>query len=289
MAPLLVVRRSLRSLALLVLLGLAGCLEPTFVPEPETVGPTRVEQVQGLLWSGTQRIDVVVHAQPGYEPAATSVEAVEREFGRLTGKPVQVTVRIGDYAFADDKVWTAAELDALRDPLLAEPWPDGVALVHVLAIAGCYRFSDDRPCIAAIAGRMATIFPREAEGDTVPHEPVLRDVPLYGWYHAERYLYVHELGHVFGLVASPLDQVTPRLSNDTCLCHSDDNRSVMGLTSRGWRIRLSPDRPEEIAEIAQQDNFQWHTFSEHDLADVRAFQLQEPAGAGMPPSLLGLR
>lgn len=276
----------------MLLSALAGCLEAEFVPEPqgEGTGHDRTQQLQGLLWSGTGRIDVIVHAQPGYEPGPASIQAVEEEFSRLTGKPVQVVVRVEDYAFGDDKVWTGGELDALRDPLLAQPWPEGVALAHVLAIAGCYRFSDDRPCIAAIAGRMATIFPLEEEGGKAPHDPLLRDVPVYGWYHAERYLYVHELGHVFGLVDSPLAQVEQRLAGDECQCHSNDTRSVMGLSSRGWRVRLSPERPQEIAEIVQQDNFEWHTFSQRDIDDVRAFQALDPnrssvkAGAALGPA-----
>ena len=267
----------LRAQALLpLLLVAAGCLEAPLVPEPEPAAPSRMDQLRGLLWSGTSRIHVVVHAQPGYEPSPASVAAVEEQFGLLAGKPVQVVVRTEAYGFPDDKVWDAAGLDALREPLLAEPWPTGTALAHVLAIAGCYRYSDERPCIAAIAGRMATIFPRALEGDEVPHDPLLRDVPTLGWYHAERYLYVHELGHVFGLVGSPLEPVTPRLAGDECKCHSDDPRSVMGLNSRGWRVRVSPDDPGEIAEVVEQDNFEWHTFSGHDVADIRAFQALEP-------------
>jgi hypothetical protein len=224
----------------------------------------------------TASIEVIVHAQAGYEPAATTVTAVAQEIGRLTGKPVEVVVRTEDYRFADDKIWDAASLDAIREPALAEAWPPGTALLHAFALAGCYDYSVDRPCIAAISGRSSTIFPRAAEGDTIPHDPALRDVPLRGWYYEERYLYVHELGHVLGLVASPLRMVEARLSDTDCHCHSVDPQSVMAFDGRAWKLPAVGGDPAEIAETVQTDNFERYTYSDRDLADVRAFQATEP-------------
>lgn len=257
---------------------LAGCLDDGPGADEERASEDeRTQQLRGLLWkSRTSRIDVVVHAQAGYEPAPTSVSAVEEQFTRLVDKPVRVIVRVEPYDFTDDKVWNYSSLEAVRAPAYAEPWPAGTALVHAFALPGCYRYSDERPCIAAISGRMATVFPRAAEGDMVPHDPLARDIPLYGWYHAERYLYVHELGHTFGLIDSPVPPVDGRISQTDCLCHSVDPDSVMGDNNRGWRARVPADDPSELVETFEDDSWQIYMFSDLDVADIRAFQALEP-------------
>ena len=108
--------------------------------------------------------------------------------------------------------------------------------------------------------------------DIVPHEDDLRDVPLRGGYSAERYLYVHELGHVFGLVGTPIEPIQSRVSDTDCRCHSVDPDSVMAFDGRGWRASVSPDDPAEVFETVVHDDFQRWSFSAHDIEDVRAFQ-----------------
>lgn len=265
----------MRTVAWLALVAVAatGCVNPTV-----NFDDPRVEQIRGILWMGrTASVEVIVHAQPGYEPAPATVTAVEGEGARLIGKPVRVVVRVEDYAFQEDMRWDAASLAAVREPAVAEQWPEGIALVHAFALPGCYRHSEERPCISGAAGSSATIFSRANERDeAIPlnSQPLARDVPVVGWYQEERYLYVHELGHVFGLVGNPLEQVQERLSSDACLCHSIDSESVMGSSARGVRVDLQ--NPSEFLETFEDDTFARYQYSDRDIEDVRAFQATEP-------------
>ena len=257
------------ALLLTLALAIAGCLDGPLRPGERHVDG-RVAQLEGIHGTGTDLVRIVVHAHPGREPVQATRDAVVSQFAALADKPVELEVRVEASPFPDDHVWTSEDRAPLTAAALAEPWPPGVALVHLFSVPGCVAYNATRPCIGGISGSVAWVMTDAAEGDVLGDEarnPALRDVPFVGWYTKERYLYVHELGHVFGL-AGTIAPDSPRLSREDCFCHNTERASVM------YRFQTGPGVPAgpELVEVLQEDNVVNYQFSAADLEDARRYR-----------------
>lgn len=252
------------SLLLLAVLA-AGCLS---VDGPWAVAS---DPWTALYGPGTARIRIVVHAQPGHEPGDLTVAGITEEIGALTGKPVDVEVRPQEFGVAADHSWTREEVAVWDERVLAEPWPDGVALAHVLALPGCAYFDATRDCMAGYAGRLAHVWMHASEGDPAGLNQVgpNRDTPWLGWAVTQRYLYVHELGHVFGFVR-PLG--ADRLAEGSCRCHSTESGSVMYYQRQGIVLDVDGGAEGILETLERQELLAHYQFSELDLADAKAFR-----------------
>lgn len=272
----------MRLIAIGLALLLAGCLSGGHGQDGSERQLPGDALSRGLLWHKEfPSVRVVIHASSGHDPSPLTLSAIKQEIGRLLDKPVEVEVRTQPTNATSATVWQPRDLGPYIKAAKDEPWPKRVALMHVYAFPGCYNVTGSDPtrgCIQGITPSRVvfTMVDQIRTGATSPVADQVggpsRDIPLAGWYEAERWLYVHELGHVVGLVQSPLPQAHDRLSPLACTCHSTAKDSVMYQYNRG--VELGPD--VESVDRAKADNLELYTFGVDDVADVRALQALEP-------------
>jgi hypothetical protein len=215
---------------------------------------------------------LVIHAAPGYEPNADILWDVADEISRGIQKPVDVEVRPLEHDGTPDSRYDVMDLVQLAIQVHEEPWPAGEILLQAIAIGGCYA-TEERPCIGGVAVRhTAFVFFDEKESD-IPG--ALGGLPFTGHSSFQRYILMHELGHVIGLLNNPAPAInTARIADDGCNCHSTSTDSVM--SGAGALITFDDEEPHghlisDVTALSRGELHNWQ-FDGDDIADLRAYQ-----------------
>ncbi len=257
-----------------MVLVLAGCTQPTAdLPDPSR--SPAIPSMDATEWlvlpDGAPRILLVIHSADGYQPLQQTVDDAASEFERLLGKPVDVEHRLLETDATSETRWDPNDIWALAAELDAEPVPSGYARLMAAVLPGCadYRTGadgDDRTCIEGGAfGPLAVIMPDERRQAAL--DPEARALPR-GTHEAERYLLIHEVGHVIGLVNKGIPATANELYDSPCGCHSTSEDSIMYGVQRTF---VRDDDAGALVERFEADNFYHYTFGADDLADVEAF------------------
>jgi hypothetical protein len=153
----------------------------------------------------------VDHA-PGYAPQGSVLSDVESGFADILGKPEGVEARTAASlpSRGSDHVWTADALRQLSREQLDEPVADTAVKMHVLYVDGQLEDQDGDETTQtlglAIGRTTMVIFKEQLEracrGPRIPVEIEDRLCEV-----AERLTFVHEVGHLIGLVNNGLPMV----------------------------------------------------------------------------------
>jgi hypothetical protein len=261
------------ALAIGALVALGGCLGAADGEDPAFRSDT---YLRDLHWkSGPGNVVLRIHAQSGYEPLAKSTQVFADVLAEAVQKPVTVEVSGLDVDAGRATNWTSSELFDLGRAANAEPWRDGTVVIHVLALPGSHwtRDLDGWREVAGVAiFHAAYVFPDTWRTVTLERQ-LLPEAPLVGAYEFERYVYMHEVGHVLGLVDNGVAaQERSRITDDACRCHSTDRDSVMFGYNPGPSLATEPGH--DVGEIQriladERSNFRYNA---NDLQDLRAFQ-----------------
>jgi hypothetical protein len=148
-----------------------------------------------------------VDSVPGYEPRSSSQDAVVQSLGDLLARPGAVsasgTASLG--ARGVDHAWTFADLDALATATFDLPADSDTIKMHILFVDGHSAEDSQNGKILGLAWAHThlVVFKQTIE-DTcrgLLAEQVCAD--------AEQGVWMHEIGHLLGLVDNGLPMVTP--------------------------------------------------------------------------------
>jgi hypothetical protein len=206
------------------------------------------------------RIDVYSHE--GWFPARATLDAVQTEIQRATGRE---TILLGlrgspGTTAGPDNTWDQNEVQALVDEI-APRQEIGTAVAAIAFVAG--KTNGGQVNLGGVAGigggRIAIVF-SEQMANAVAIDFLGLEIPNQNFEAFERAAAVHELGHVLGLV----DQAVPRRHGPTSSdgAHSDDEASVMYPAIHSQDV-LGLD-PEQVV----------YRFTADDIADIRDFQAE---------------
>jgi hypothetical protein len=253
-------------LALVMLLGLPGCIEGGSVSAEQAEANLYAHGLPAaLVWSRPfPELLVEIDHAPGRAPSSLALDALADTLREVTAKQrvtlLPPTPLPSEARFASDHGWRLPELQALREAFFdARPrtghGEGASARLHVYYLNGWYA-GEGGESMGVFVTDAVFVFPDAMQG----HPPVagLPRRPLAEY--LERHTLVHEVGHAMGLVDNGIPMVRPHVAEDGS--HSVNPRSVMsGIDA--WTGNLD----------AVQDNA-WapYRFDEDDLADLAAFR-----------------
>lgn len=178
--------------------GITGGID-TFTPAPLVLAYIRADTYT--------RLELEVDAVPGFGPRAGTASSVAQRLDALLDKPDGVVVT-NDGTIASrgpDHGWTLAELDALADQTFDLAVPSNTVKMHVLCVDGHYDTGPGGGTVLGIAWgqQNIAIFTQTIEelcgASALP--PLLQDQLCAD---AELAIWMHEVGHVIGLVDNGL-------------------------------------------------------------------------------------
>lgn len=245
-------------LLLLIPLLLAGCLS-------EAVQGTHLPpKAEYLLADRFPDLTITVRHVAGWEPSQLALDGVRSEVLRLTGRtrlhmaPSQAV----SASAGPDGLWSDKELGALFGRVPADP-----TTIVLLFVDGGQEDNDDSSVRWGVAiGAYAVVFVDEFDEQGLLTVSGRGLIPRFNRAEIERAVAVHEVGHVLGLVANGVPRSHGPGSDDECRCHSGDPDSVM------YKEADSDHNPAFLAGVESAEVS--YRFTDDDIADVRAFQLQ---------------
>lgn len=174
------------------------------------------------------RLVLEIDAVSGFGPAAGNADALATRLASLVDKPAGIEVRM-DQVLAPsggDRVWTFPTLSAFAASVFDRPAEEDTVHLHVLFVDGRYAAPEGSTVLGLAWGhRHIVIFKETLEQTcgggalTVPmREQVCAD--------AERFVWLHELGHVLGLVDNGVVMQSPH-EDDEHPAHDRDPDCVM--------------------------------------------------------------
>jgi hypothetical protein len=153
------------------------------------------------------RLVLEVDAVPGFEPRASTRDQLETRLEQVLDKPAGVVVTLdGQVASRGaDHVWTFEELQALANQTFNLAVPTGTVKMHVLFVDG--RYGSDAGTVLGLAWEQQTIaiFRQSLDEQCGGGTPLFGDTLCAD---AELAIWVHEVGHVIGLVDNGLPMTT---------------------------------------------------------------------------------
>lgn len=238
----------MRTLAFLVALALAGCVQPA----PSGDGAAACPAFAACLFGGQGAMEVVVHLSPGMVAPEAGLAELAGQVEALAGR--QAAVASGAALPPLPAVVDDAALSALH--------ASGPAALHVYVV-DAVRFEGDAPSSGLSFPGSSAVFLFPATMDQRVAEAGLAEGDQAGARAAlEAVVLVHEFGHALGLVGCGIpmqaDHADPGSS-----CHSSNASSVMH--SRVARVAQWPawDPASGLGPFA------WDA---DDLADLKAFR-----------------
>jgi hypothetical protein len=275
-------RPVLLAAALLACAPLLGACErsetpPTDTPSPGTpdgggsdagenpAPPTAEERTRVhhyLHASPFSRLELELDAVTGKAPRAASVSFIESALARVVAKPAGVAVVFDQQNLVGkgaDGVWTFAELQALVPQIFGGPFLGSTLRMHVLFLDGQY----ENPNVLGIAwaGQHLALFTDVIER-YCKQDPtnLLGDQVCIA---AEQGVWLHEAGHLLGLVNNGLPMAQPH-DDATHPAHDANEQCVMywafaapdGITLLSKRLQGSSSAKLEfddacLADLAQ--------------------------------------
>ena len=172
------------------------------------------------------RLVIELDVVAGNEPRAGVIDRLVSRLGALLDKPAGIEVVLGTIpSRGADHVWTEAELFALGDETFANDAPAGTIVMHAMWIDGHHERDTASGAILAVAWAHThiAVFENTIEANC-DGQPLLGErlceTAQYG-------VWLHEVGHVLGLVDNGTPMVTPHVdeahgrhdSNDGCLMY----------------------------------------------------------------------
>lgn len=222
---------STRLFPVLLALALAGC--PPDPGSADDAGPTDAASVLAdapgerprheryLRGDVDTRLVIELDVVAGAEPRAGVTADLVTRLSTLLDKPAGIEVVMGSIASRGvDHAWTEAELFALGDETFANEAPPGTVVMHVMWLDGHHERDGASGAILGVAWAHTHIAVFESTIESsCDGQPLLGDrlcaTAQYG-------VWLHEVGHVLGLVDNGTPMVTPHLDADHGHHDSDD-------------------------------------------------------------------
>jgi hypothetical protein len=155
---------------------------------------------------------VEIDAVPGMEPFTQNVNRLPAVLDELVDKPAGIAVELDGQldSLGADYAWTFGELTALAEASFDRELPSGSIGIHILFVDGHSAEDTGEGVILGLAWghTHVAMFKQTIEkycaSTAIP--PLLREDLCRG---AELSIWIHELGHVLGLVDNGLPMVEP--------------------------------------------------------------------------------
>jgi len=158
------------------------------------------------------KLVVEIDAIPGFTPRPASSEAIRQELGELLGKPGGVTVMqaTGLTSRGADHAWFFSELEALADATFDLAVDADTIKMHVLFLDGHYYGDTANQKILGVAwGNTHLAMFKQTIEETCAAAAGLNLFKEQMCQAAEQSIWLHELGHVIGLVGNGLAMAAP--------------------------------------------------------------------------------
>lgn len=245
-----------KAIVILVLVaGLSGCTQA--FQDIQNGGPAGDPGSNYETYlTGQRKLVVELDHSPGSNwDTSTSVdEDVRQQLQRITNKNVEVRTSADLPAKGSEYAWSASELRELHSQHRDVETNDRQVAMHALFLEGKYQ-QESTGGLAYQAEAFA-LFMDRIEELTCSNGAIVCD-------RAERYevvrsISIHEAGHLFGLVNSPLPMVNPHEDPDH-EAHSSNEDSVMF-----WKVESG----KAISDLFSRDTIPY-TFDSDDMADAR--------------------
>lgn len=196
------------------------------------------------------RLVIELDVVAGAEPRAGVTDDLVARLSSLLDKPAGIEVVMGSITSRGaDHAWTEAELFAIADESFANDVPAGTVAMHVMWLDGHHERDTATGAILAVAWSHThiAVFENTIESHC-DGQPLLGDrlceTAQYG-------VWLHEVGHLLGLVDNGTPMVTPHIdaehgrhdSNDGCLMYWAYESST-GLDSLASTLLGGGDLPD---------------------------------------------
>lgn len=243
-------------LVALLILALAGCLQPDASPE-EARRPTAAERLARAEPHPHLVVDVMYVAERAPSPVA--LEALLETLQEETDK-ASVTLleprEISGYTPREGHRWSNEELDAFLDEHAQPETELGNDTVRLVVV---YLEGGGPGAELGLAGGLDIFVFPDFTRETVPGGP--RASTEQGG-KLERRILIHELGHALGLVGCGAPMLTPRSSGG---CHSVNEASVM-------HADLPADLASALRDAVEEGSGIPYRFDADDRADLAALR-----------------
>lgn len=188
--------------------------------------------------------------EQGATPNAAALQYVQSMLHKVTGKPVAVPAPIMIAGGAQQ--WSPAQINAVADRFGTQNKPSAtVAVLHYVIVHGS---GPSGALGQATRGDTEAIWPDQANSPSLNSERV------------QAAIYLHETGHLLGLVDEVLHEGRGDPSDPShCMCHSPDKNSVMywQLDTTGGVLSLLMGGPASVPNDFDAADY-------GDLAKIRA-------------------
>jgi hypothetical protein len=202
----------------------------------------------------------------GWGPRAELLDQIPISLGELLDKPGGVEIVLDEVfeAHAEGFEWSFAELDALAEESSNLEVGDDTVVMHVLFLDGAYVSADDpEAVILGLAWGRTKIAIFEETIEESCQGQVGQGLEERLCAGTERSVWVHEIGHILGLVNLGTPMVTPREDPDHP--HHDTNEECV--------MYWAAERQNAIQKLAQKlvdQDIEYLDFDAACLADIAA-------------------
>lgn len=173
----------------------------------------------------SRRLVIELDSVAGMAPRAAAESSLVARLGRLLDKPDGVAIVHGD-AIASrgaDHAWTPEELTALGDATFNDDATPGTVVMHVMWLDGHHSADTASGTVLGDSwGNLHTAMFHDSIEAVCGHQPLLGDS---GCAQTQYGVWLHEVGHVIGLVDDGLPMAAPH--EDTAHPAHDTNSSCI--------------------------------------------------------------
>lgn len=256
---------------LLVTASLAGCTQ-ILEDVRENVTPRGPGSDYEAYLTGGDRLVVELDHAPGAEWDETTAvdEHVRDQLETITAKDVEIRTSRDLSAKGDGYTWSTEELRELHREHQDLASDEDEVVMHALFVDG--RYEEDAALGLSFAAQAFAVFQGKIQQDTCANDALVCPNGQTRTWKANRAVTVHEAGHLFGLVDSPLPMVEdhkmdsdpdPSTSeNEAGDSHSDNEDSVMH-----WSVNTGGAITNVFGEEGPP-----YAFDADDLQDARALR-----------------